>query len=261
MSHASRTLAYSDPLLALYRADARRAVPLLLEEDPPATVVLDPPYDAPDLWAWSAEVFAAVPTRLVFCDPRSLGEVVGLFGPCSWVFTWDTLSPWNLGPRRPLTQTRFALLYGDLDSYDRDAALHGDAPPARDHPTTRSTPLDGRRLVDLHRASLRWLHHPEAGARPGESEGQRFARRSSEAYRHAKPIEWVRCLLGNTTPTGATVGDPFAGSGTTLVAARSLGLSAWGVELDPDTATTAAARLSGPALDEDSGPQLSLFGA
>jgi hypothetical protein len=248
--------AYDDGLVALHVGDARELAPVVSEA--PATVVIDPPFGDEVLWRWSADSFGPeVPARLVFVDPRTLGDVVALFGPCSWVFTWDTGAPWNLGPRRPLTQTRFCLLYGDLDRYDRDATLYGDRPRPKhgDH-----RPLDGRRLIDLHRASLRWLHSAEPNRRPaGASSSMRFAeRRSHPAYRHAKPVDWIRCLIGNVTPAGGRVLDPFAGSGTTLLAARDLGLPAVGVELDPEIAAEAARRLVGE--QRGSGRQLSLFG-
>lgn len=250
-------VAFSDDLTTLHVDDARSIVPGILDEHgTPDVVVLDPPYDDEALWEWSSTVALDAATRFVLCDPRTLGDVVARFGPCSWVFTWDTMTPWNLGPRRPLTQTKFALLYGELDGYHRDGALWGEAPPARDHPTTKTVPLDGRRLTDHYRESLRWLHHPAAGAAPGRSAGGRFERKGDPAYRHAKPLSWVRCLIGNTT-AGGWVLDPFAGSGTTLVAARALRLRSIGVELDADVAASAVHRITGPPSDPDG--QLSLL--
>ena len=71
--------------------------------------------------------------------------------------------------------------------------------------------------------------------------------------RHAKPVPWVECLIGNTS-TGLVV-DPFAGSGTSLVAARNLARPAIGFEIDEETAEFAARRLSHRSEDAD---QLSL---
>ena len=49
-----------------------------------------------------------------------------------------------------------------------------------------------------------------------------------------KPITLMEWLVTLITPEGGTVLDPFAGSGTTLQAARDKGFRAIGVEQDPD---------------------------
>ena len=65
-----------------------------------------------------------------------------------------------------------------------------------------------------------------------------------------KPRALMRWLLRLTVPPGGLVLDPFAGSGTTLLAARDEGLRAIGIEREPAHAADAAHRLR----------QLSLFG-
>lgn len=49
-----------------------------------------------------------------------------------------------------------------------------------------------------------------------------------------KPVALMEWLVTLTTPPGGLVLDPFAGSGTTLQAARDKGFKAIGVEQDPD---------------------------
>ncbi len=46
-----------------------------------------------------------------------------------------------------------------------------------------------------------------------------------------------------STPTGGAILDPFAGSGTTLIAARKLGRPCVGIELDAHNCDIAVARL------------------
>lgn len=58
-----------------------------------------------------------------------------------------------------------------------------------------------------------------------------------------KPLEVVRSLI-RIAPPGGLVVDPFAGSGTTLVAARLEGRAALGCEVDPDIHDAAQARLA-----------------
>jgi DNA modification methylase len=63
-----------------------------------------------------------------------------------------------------------------------------------------------------------------------------------------KPIEIMRWSI-EKAGTGRPVLDPFAGSGTTLLAAKDMGLSAVGVEIDERHCETAARRLSQGVLD------------
>ena len=56
----------------------------------------------------------------------------------------------------------------------------------------------------------------------------------------------MRWLVRLVTPPGGTVLDPFAGSGSTLVAATIEGFEAVGIEQEPDYLAIIADRLSQP---------------
>jgi site-specific DNA-methyltransferase (adenine-specific) len=73
-----------------------------------------------------------------------------------------------------------------------------------------------------------------------------------------KPVELMRWLVRLVTPPGGLVLDCFAGSGSTLVAAKLEGLRSIGVERDPESVDTCARRLAWavhqPSLLDDDRP-------
>jgi site-specific DNA-methyltransferase (adenine-specific) len=75
----------------------------------------------------------------------------------------------------------------------------------------RGLPYQGMQNMDGGRDRLRQNHHPTV-----------------------KPVALMRWLVRLVTPPGGTVLDPFAGSGTTLVAAVLEGFDAIGIEMTDD---------------------------
>lgn len=91
--------------------------------------------------------------------------------------------------------------------------------------------------------------------------------RGSCSHPTMKPLDLMRWLLTLVTmPSGTRVLDPFAGSGSTLVAARQLGIEAVGIEMSPEYAEFAEVRVAsakrwvyeqpGPRTATDDGPSL-----
>jgi DNA modification methylase len=81
------------------------------------------------------------------------------------------------------------------------------------------------------------MNSPRAGA--GRTGSGRL-----NVHSTVKPIALMRYLCRLITPPGGIVLDPFAGSGSTVIAAVLEGFSALGLELDPDYANIARARVA-----------------
>mgnify|MGYP005822586505 FL=1 len=80
------------------------------------------------------------------------------------------------------------------------------------------------------------MDSPRAGA--GRTAGE-----VRNAHPTVKPWRLMAQLVKLITPIGGTVVDPFCGSGTTAVAAVLEGYDVIGIELDPDYARIAEARV------------------
>lgn len=66
----------------------------------------------------------------------------------------------------------------------------------------------------------------------------------SKTHPTEKPVDLLRHYIENSSCVGQTVLDPFAGTGSTLVAAQSCGRRWIGIEIDPTYALFAKMRLS-----------------
>jgi site-specific DNA-methyltransferase (adenine-specific) len=70
-----------------------------------------------------------------------------------------------------------------------------------------------------------------------------FARpKRSEEHPTMKPVDLVAYCIGNSSQRGESVYDPFAGSGSTIIAAEQLGRRCLAMEIDPVYAQVAKER-------------------
>jgi len=80
------------------------------------------------------------------------------------------------------------------------------------------------------------VNSPRAGIRSGAR---------ANTHPTVKPVALMRYLVQLVTPPGGVVLDPFAGSGSTLIAVKGLGLRGIGIELSEEYCEIAAGRLRG----------------
>lgn len=189
--------------LELYRTFAKSSRHLLIYDPPWDRIAELPCLDSDNI--------------LAFCDGRRAADVVRMFGAPTWVFTWDCVSSWWT-KGRPLQRAKYAFWYGDSAQYQPEGRRLPGAPrtPKRVKNSRSSywfEPKPGRQLSDLYSAPIARLH-------------------AGETHRHSKPLQWVAALVGCCARPGDVVLDPFAGSGTSLQAARICGLPWVGAEID-----------------------------
>lgn len=216
-------------------------------------------------------------------DPYYSDEFVTLFlGDCREVTAWlearvlVTDPPygigWSKGDWSKANGSRsHAGIANDADTSARDAALTawGGERPALVFGSLRAPYPDGwKRMLVFHKPVLNtglfgnrmpWMANWEPvfalGDWPDQTPtldaviGTRAACAGGYSgyatrygHPHAKPVDTLETLI-SACPAGA-IADPFAGSGSTLVAARNLGRRAIGVELEERYCERAARRLS-----------------
>jgi DNA modification methylase len=204
-------------------------------------------------------------------------------GDCREVLDWlaaDVLvtdPPYGIGWKRGLNRARASMAHSgianDHDTSARDAALEAwDGKPAlcfgsffAPHPegvkgvlVYRKPPDSGvvgsttgwRRDVEPIFLLGAWPQRPARWSSLVATVASNAGNPSSPAGRfghpHAKPLDVMEQLIDACPP--GVIADPFAGSGSTLVAARNLGRNAIGVELEERYCEVIARRLAQDVL-------------
>jgi site-specific DNA-methyltransferase (adenine-specific) len=225
---------YADDLVTLYLGDCREVLPALgVKAD---CVVADPPYGETSL-AWDrwphgwVEVSAQVAQSMwCFGSLRMFLRHSGEFA--AWKFSQDVV--WTKPRARGLVTDRFARAHELVAFWYR-----GDWSGV--YRCTQTTPYYGKPV-----------HRPHAPDRGGgvygtmdkttyQDDGTRLMTTVLEGvagdprrvlHPTQKPAEVLTPLIAYACPPGGLVVDPFAGSGSTLDAARATGRHAIGVEAD-----------------------------
>jgi DNA modification methylase len=215
---------YSDESVTLYHGDCLE-ITAWLDAD---VLVTDPPYGR----AWKQG-----DTRSVYGWASDRHD--GIANDGTTAVRDAALAAWESRPAivfgdlllTPPTGTKHALIYDK----GNDAGFTGAVGGYRRN-------VEGVYLLGNHGIGLGGR---SAVIRTSVSAGGNLAR--TTGHPHTKPLD-VMCQIIAAAPTG-TVADPFAGSGSTLVAAKQLGRKAIGVELEERYCEVIAKRLAQGVLD------------
>lgn len=194
-------------------ATCREDVDKLMDGKKADALIYDPSWDDYKVLPECSDILC----RLVFTDPSRLKDVVDIFGSPDWLFAWDCVTTWYV-PNQPLKRIKIALWYGNTEDYDFDGQHYGEPEKPKLVKNKRGKynyvgDLRGKHLADLFVEPITVLHS------------------NKEFGSYAKPLTWIRMLLGNCT-TG-DVYDPFGGSGTTLIACEQTNRICYMMEIDP----------------------------
>ena len=217
---------YSDDLVTLFLGDCREITAWLAAD----VLVCDPPY---------GRKFRRAQNHT---GSSFFGDAAGIAGDESTRVRDDALTLWGARPAvvfgdltlPPVDGVKQVLVYrkpGNAGSFGTVSAWRRDIEAVY---LAGKWPTDG--TVSGGRSSV----IVTGAAHTRLIDGNRYG------HPHAKPVDVMETLI-QACPAG-TIADPFAGSGSTLVAARNLGRRAIGVELEERYAEKAARRLDQMAL-------------
>lgn len=255
---------YQDESVALYLGDCREVLPALgVTAD---LICADPPYGEtsaawdrwPDGWlevaaSVSRSMWCWLPFRQFAASPYRGVE----FAAAKWRLShdveagWDHFT-WEKANGSSPASGRFRRVHEPVSHWYRGSwtDVYREVP---------RVPHDGPFKGTIRKKPDRADHHTGAPlpAVDWVDDGLRDARsviRVKNLHGNAihpteKPVEVLRLLIAYACPSGGLVIDPFAGSGSTLDAARCSGRRAIGVELQEPYAERAARRLSRMPLD------------
>lgn len=202
--------------IIIYQGDCRDVLPHL-EAGSLDLVLTDPPYDRKSipLYGEAAALCAPLMKRgaafVCYCGHYAVGDIITAVAP--HLRYWWMLAHYQPGDSAMLLGTRVWVRWKPLLLFVKETALW--APYLKDHYTAP---------VKLGKVGQK-VHHE-----------------------WAQPIEPVREMIAQLTPTGGLVLDPFSGGGTTLRAAKDLGRRGIGVEMSERHCETSVRRMAQQVL-------------
>lgn len=247
---------FDDGTVTLYLGDCREVLPALqLTAD---AVVADPPYGETSLkwdrWVTGWPTLAATAAASMWCfgSMRMFLRYSGEFASAGWKLSQDVV--WEKGNGTGFAADRFKRVHEHALHWYRGSW-------ANTHHETPRVVVDFRTRGNAGRGQP--SHTGKIGRSAWTDNGTRLMRsvvqapnmwRRGAIHPTEKPVELLNPLIRYSCPPGGLVLDLFAGSGSTLDAARQCGRRAIGIEGDERYIEAAAKRLSQPVLEFAAAP-------
>ena len=232
--------------ITIYHADCRETLPGLTAD----VVVTDPPYGETNL-DWDVEVdrwvsVVRAPQLWCFGSMRFWMRNAKVFELANWYFAQEII--WEKHNGSSFHADRFKRVHEFMchwyktpwsDLY-REVQVTADA----------SARAVRRKMKPAHLGRVGDSSYQSVDGGPRLMRSVIFAKSCHGDALHPtqKPTEILKPLIAYSCRSGGTVLDPFCGSGSTLIAARELGRSAIGIDIEEKYCEIAAKRLSQEVL-------------
>lgn len=215
---------YSDDAVTLYHGDCRDILPYLSAD----VAIFDPPYGVGmaygDTYDDSKDIYFEwfLPTLALIRQRSNMAVFTHKVSAMRHITDWDHVGVWHkplslgnrLGNSMILPHWEPVFMYGIYNG-----------------------------VVNVHSSDV-LSFNPARGGTVRVTSGGTVKGTNSGGHPVPKPLSFMSALVNVFSRTGGTVMDPFAGSGTTLRAAKDLGRRAIGIEIEERYCEMAARRCS-----------------
>ncbi len=239
---------YDEDGITLYHGDCRDILPARGAVD---VVVTDPPYGDTSL-SWDEPVrgwlgLVDAPQLWCFASLRFLLEHGAEFA--DWTYGQEIV--WEKHNGSGFHADRFKRVHEFAVHFYRGSwgALHREVPVTLDAVARQVVHRNKRRPPHMGGIGASAYASEDGGPRLMRSVLQVRSEHGRAVHPTQKPLGILRPLIEYSCPLDGVVLDPFAGAGSTLLAARELGRRAIGIEVDGAYCERAVERLAQGVMD------------
>lgn len=246
---------WSDDTCALYLGDCREVLPSL--GTTADLIVADPPYGetslAWDRWpdGWLDVAAGAARSMWCFGSLKLFASRWQMFTGNGWKYSQEVI--WEKQNGAGFTTDRFRRVHEHVAHWyaGRWGEVYHETPrvPTRFRDRGNKQPELRKAKVAAHTGAIGEVEYIDDRLRLARTVIYAKNLQRSAIHPSEKPVDLLKPLITYACPPGGLVVDPFAGSGSTLEAARLTGRRAIGIEADEKYCEVAARRLSQAPLE------------